>query len=119
MTQLEVALELGTTRANVSMIESRARRKVERAGKTMEAYRSTLTDHALKVRRGVRFYDVPSLVLREADRCGIHLKCNMVDIVRMVRGIRPSCLQQGKTTRTLLFVFDRSGRLRLGEQARA
>ena len=119
MTQLEVALELGTTRANVSMIESRARRKVERAGKTMEAYRSTLTDHALKVRRGVRFYDVPSLVLREADRWGIHLKCNMVDNVRMERGIRPSCLQQGKTTRTLLFVFDRSGRLRLGEQARA
>lgn len=118
MTQQEIALELGTTRANVSMIESRARKKVERAGKTILAYRSTLTEHVLKIQRGTRFYDVPSTVLREADRWGIHLKCSMVDIVRMVRGMRPSCLEGGKTTRPLSFVFDRSGRLHLRQQVR-
>ena len=114
MTQQETAEELETTRANVSMIELRARRKVLLARETLEAFQSTRTDHVLRVPKGTRFYEIPSVVLREGDRRGIHLQSNIVDIVRMVKGSRPSCLHAGKTTRSVFFVFNRAGKLRLG-----
>lgn len=118
MTQQETAVELGKTRANVSMIESRARRRVELADRTLEAYRSTLTDHILTVPKGTRFYDIPSAVLREGDRWGVHLKSNIVDIVRMVNETKPSCLEGGKTKRSIHFVFNRAGKLRMATKSR-
>ena len=118
MTQRETAQELGTSRANVSMIELRARRKVQMARQTLQAYQSTRTDHVLKVPKGIRFYDIPSTVLREADRWGVHLKSDMVDFVRMVRGIRPSCLEGGRTKRSISLLFDRAGNLRVEPPAR-
>jgi HTH-type transcriptional regulator, fmd operon transcriptional regulator len=38
LTQLKVAKELGTSRANISMIEWRARRKLQKARETIRAY---------------------------------------------------------------------------------
>jgi Tfx family DNA-binding protein len=114
MTQLETARALGTTRANVSMIEHRARRKVARAKETLEAYRLTLTDHLVSVPKGTWSYDIPPLVLGEGDRLGIHIRSNMVEIVRMARSQRPACLEQGRTTRPISFVFNAAGKLRIG-----
>jgi HTH-type transcriptional regulator, fmd operon transcriptional regulator len=114
MTQKETAKALETTRANVSMIELRARRKVAQAKETLDAYRSTLTDHALRVPKGTRFYDVPPLVLGEGDRWGVHIRSNIVEIVRMVKDMRPPCLKQGRTTRSITFVFNNAGKLRVG-----
>jgi len=113
MTQRETAVELGTSRANVSMIEARARRRVEMADQTLEAYKSTITDHAVIVPKGTRFYEIPSVILGEGDRCGVHLKSNIVDIVRMVNGVEPSALSGGKTNRSICFVFNKAGKLRL------
>ena len=118
MTQRETAREMGTTRANVSMIELRARRKVAQARETLEAYRSTLTDHVIKVPKGTRFYEIPTLVLREGDRWGIHLQSNVVEIIRMVKDTKPSCLAEGRTTRPISFVFNKMGKLRIGIPAR-
>jgi HTH-type transcriptional regulator, fmd operon transcriptional regulator len=114
MSQKETAKALATTRANVSMIELRAKRKVALAKETLDAYRSTLTDHVLNIPKGTRFYDVPPLVLSEGDRWGIHMQSNIVDIVRMVKSLRPSCLKNGRTTRGVTFVFNRAGKLRIG-----
>jgi HTH-type transcriptional regulator, fmd operon transcriptional regulator len=114
MTQKETAKALGTTRANVSMIELRARRKVALAKETVDAYRSTLTDHIVSIPKGTRFYDVPPLVLGEGDRWGIHMQSNLVEIIRMVKDLRPPCLKSGKTTRSIAFVFNRAGQLRIG-----
>ena len=118
LTQQETARELGTTRANVSMIELRAHRKVAQARETLEAYRSTLTDHVIKIPRGTMFYEIPTLVLREGDRFGIHMQSNVVEIIRMVKDKRPSYLAKGMTTRPIPFVFNRMGKLRIGTPAR-
>jgi Tfx family DNA-binding protein len=113
MTQRETAKALGTTRANVSMIEHRARRKVTQAEQTIGAYRSTLTDHLVSVPKGTWSYDIPALVLGEGDRLGIHLRSNMVEIVRLVRSQHPACLEKGKTSRAFSFVFNDAGKLRI------
>jgi Tfx family DNA-binding protein len=108
---METGRELKTSRANVSMIELRAKKKVERARETLRAYESTLTNHSVRVETGSRPQDIPSIVLREGDRFGIHIQSNIVDIIRMTRAIRPSCLTNGRTTRTLKFVFNQRGKL--------
>jgi len=114
MTQREAAAELRTTRANISMIESRARKKVALARETIEAYHGTLTEHSVRISKGTRFYDIPPLVLKEGDKRGIHLRSNLVDIVRMVRGLQPSCLEDGRTTRSVTFFFNPAGKVRVG-----
>lgn len=113
LTQKETARELRTTRANVSMIELRARRKVDLASETLRAYKTTLTDHEVTVPKGTRMYDIPRLVLAEGDRFGVHLRSNIVEIVRMVKALRQGCVVGGRTTRRLTFVFNQGGRLRL------
>lgn len=118
MTQKETARELQTTRANVSMIELRGRRKVGLAQETLKAYQTTLTDHVVLVPRGTRVYDIPSFVLGEGDRYGIHIQSNMVEIIRMAKGVSPPCVDRGRTTRRLSFVFNQRGRLRLGRGTR-
>ena len=113
MSQEETAKELSTTRANVSMIERRAKMNVEKARKTLTAYEATLTDHSVVVKMGARPQGIPSIVLREGDRFGIHIQSNIVDIIRMVMALRPSCIAGGRTTRDLKFVFNQRGKLSL------
>ena len=112
MTQKETAKELGTTRANVSMIELRARRKVLLARETLRAYQSTLTEHHLVIPKGTKLYEIPTAVLREGDRFGIHIQSNIVEIIRIVKGLHPVCFEGGKTNRSISFVFNQSGKLR-------
>jgi Tfx family DNA-binding protein len=114
LTQVETARQLKTTRANVSMIEFRARRRVADARRTLEAFQSTLSEHSVSIPKGTRFYDIPPMVLKEGDRWGIHLQSNLVDIIRMVRQIRPPCLDSGRTTRIISFGFNPAGKLRVG-----
>jgi Tfx family DNA-binding protein len=112
LTQRQTAKELGTSRGNVSMMELRAKRKVEIARETLRAYQSTLTDHDVRVPKGTRMYDIPPLVLGAGDRFGIHLQSNIVDIVRMVKDAKPPCLAGGRTTRSLSLSFNQAGKLR-------
>ena len=118
LTQAETAKQLKTTRANVSMIELRARRRVAEARRTLEAFQSTLVEHSIRIPKGTRFYEVPAMVLKEGDRWGIHLQSNLVDIIRMVRQIRPTCLEGGRTTRALSFAFNPAGKLHIGSSHR-
>ena len=117
MSQQETAVELHTTRANVSMIERRARRNLERARETLKAYELTLTDHAVIIEVGTRSQEIPGIVLREGDRFGTHIQSDLVDIVRMVRSLEPICLTGGKTNRCLRFTFNQSGKLSLAEES--
>ena len=111
LTQLQAAKQLGTSRANVSMIERRARNKLEKARATLRAYESILSTHSVNVEAGTRLQEIPSFVLHEGDRFGIHLKSNLIEIIRMVKSIKPVCIKDGKTTRHLDFTFTQSGKL--------
>ena len=113
LTQRQTARELGTSRANVSMIELRARRKVELARETIRAYEAAIEERRVRIPKGVKFYDIPPAVLREGDRWGIHMQSNIVDIIRMIRAVKPNCLVDGRTNRAIYFEFNPSGRLRL------
>lgn len=110
-TQLETAKELGTTRANVSMIEWRARRKLQKARDTIQAYESIQSSHSVKVESGTKLAEVPLIVLHEGDKRHIHIRSDIIEIVRLVKAMKPSAVRDGKTTRNLEFEINERGKL--------
>lgn len=112
--QRETAEALGTSRSNVSMIESRAKKKLSAARATVRAYQSMLpTNYVILVGKGTRLQDIPLRILGEGDRRGIHLRSNVTEIIRLVKSVAPRHIRAGRTTRELRFIFDTAGRLRL------
>jgi Tfx family DNA-binding protein len=117
-TQLETAKALSMSRANVSMIESRARTKLKKARVTVRAYYSFKSMGSVVVERGTRLQDVPRVVLDEADRVGIHLRSNIVDILRMTKSkMGPNCVRKGRITKDLRFDFNPEGRLYISSRS--
>ena len=111
LTQLETASELGTTRANVSMIEWRARRKLERAKQTIKVYEALLSSHTLIIDKGTKLADIPPIVLHKGDKLKIHIRSDLVEIVRLVRALKPNCVEDGKLTRNIIFRINERGKL--------
>ncbi|MHB1907409.1 MAG: Tfx family DNA-binding protein [Nitrososphaerales archaeon] len=109
LSQLETAKKLSTSRANVSMIELRARKKIDRARDSLRAYDSIFSKHYVKINKGTRLQDIPRIVLSEGDRSKIHLRSNLVEVIRMVKSIDPPCLKEGRITRDLEFAFTQGG----------
>ena len=110
-TQLETAKELGTTRANVSMIEWRARKKLDKARETIQAYEALQSSHTVLVEKGTKLAEVPLLLLPEGDKRHIHIKSDIVEIVRLVKALRPNPVRDGKTIRGLEFKINERGKL--------
>lgn len=113
LTQMQTAKQLRTSRANVSMIEHRARKKLEKARTTVRVYESILSFHSVQLEKGTRLQEIPSIVLHEADKFGIHLRSNLIEIIRMAKSASPSIIKEGKTIRKVEFTFSQSGKLSL------
>ena len=110
--QSEIAHELNLSRANVSMIEGRAKKKIEKARQTLKVYNLLQTQRDVSIETGTRLLEIPMLVLKEADRAGIHLRSNMVEILRIVKGQASDFLSpDGRTIKKMVFSFNERGKL--------
>ncbi len=110
-TQLETAKELGTSRANVSMIEWRARKKLDKARETIQAYESLQSSHTVSVEKGTKLAEVPMIVLHEGDKRHIHIRSDIIEIVRLVKALKPVAVREGKLLRGLKFKINERGKL--------
>jgi TFX-like DNA-binding protein len=55
---------------------------------------------------------IPMIVLQEADKHGIHLRSNMVEILRMVKKLKANSLgTDGRINEKLIFNFNERGKL--------
>ncbi len=112
--QREIARELGISRAGVSLLERRARKRVELARQTLKMYDlATRQQHKVTIEVGTRLQQIPMVVLHEADRFRVHLRSNMVEILRMVKKLKEDCLADGRTTERIVFSFNERGKLSL------
>jgi len=111
LTQAETATRLGTTRANVSMLESRAKKNLEKARDTLKAYELTVSSHSIRIAKGTKVRDIPPIVLREGDRWGIHLKANLVDIVRLARSSTKASGESGTVMKDLTITIMQNGKV--------
>jgi Tfx family DNA-binding protein len=113
-TQLEIARELKISRASVSMIEGRARRLIQRARQTVQYFDEIQRQYGVRVDSGTRLQQVPMIVLQEADNQKIHLRSNMVEILRLVKKSKANSLgADGRLIDAIEFRFNARGKLTL------
>jgi HTH-type transcriptional regulator, fmd operon transcriptional regulator len=95
------------------MIEARAKMQIERARQTLRMYKLTQSQHKVCIVTGTRLQQVPMVVLQEADRFGVHLRSNMVEILRMVKKRKGALMTDGRTSEKIVFSFNERGKVSL------
>ncbi|OPY29462.1 MAG: DNA-binding protein Tfx [Methanocella sp. PtaU1.Bin125] len=85
MTQEEIARRIKTTRANISLIEKRARENVERSKETIREWNSVISPVRITVKKGTDVMTIPELVFAEADKASIHVKCDSIGLITLIK----------------------------------
>nr|WP_074854791.1 Tfx family DNA-binding protein [Natrinema salifodinae] len=84
VSQADIADELGTSRANVSSIESSARENVEKARETVAFAEALRAPVRVRVPEGTDLYDVPQLVYEACDEAGVKVDHTAPDLMKVV-----------------------------------
>jgi Tfx family DNA-binding protein len=85
LTQDEIARRIKTTRANVSLIEKRARENIDRSKETLKEWESIVSPVRIVVKKGTDVIKIPEMVFEDADKTGIHVKANSLDIITRIK----------------------------------
>lgn len=85
LTQEEIARRIKTTRANVSLIEKRARENINRSRETLKEWESIVSPVRVAIKKGTDVIKIPELVFAEADKQGIHVKSNSLDLITRIK----------------------------------
>ena len=85
LTQEEVAKQLKTTRANVSILERRAYDNIKRAQATIETVSRLDIPETITIPPNTIITDIPRLIIDKADEMGVRIKGSCMDILETVR----------------------------------
>ncbi len=84
MTQEEIAKIMGTTKANISIIEKRARKNIEKAMNTISIWEEINSILSIHVHSGTDLFNIPDFIYREGDRMGIKVPLTTVEIISSI-----------------------------------
>ncbi|MCL9815847.1 Tfx family DNA-binding protein [Natronocalculus amylovorans] len=82
--QQTIARMLGTSRANVSSIESSARENIQKAHETIAFAEALSAPVRLAIDTGTDLYDVPKLVYDACDAAGVKVNYTAPDLMKVV-----------------------------------
>ena len=85
LTQEEIARRIKTTRANISLIEKRARENVERSKETIREWNSVVSPVRVTVPKGTDVMNIPDIVFAEADKASIHVKSDSIGLITLIK----------------------------------
>ena len=81
LTQKAISEKLGTTRENISIMEKRAKVNIERCRETLREWERIKAPIVIKIAKGTDIFDIPGLIFEEADRNGIRVGSNQLEII--------------------------------------
>ncbi len=110
LTQEEVAELIGTTRANVSIAEKRAKENIEKARNTLRAF-EMLHPIVLNIPRGTDLFQVPVLIYQEADKHGIKILYNTTSLIGVLRRRAKSKISGNRVIEGFKILILRGGRV--------
>ncbi len=84
-TQTDVARRLKTTRENITMLEKRAWRNIDKAKATLTALQTYGLSVPVAIRPGTHLVDIPRMVIDQADKARITLRANFTRIYEDIR----------------------------------
>lgn len=91
-TQEDIAKRIKTTRANISLIEKRARENIERSKETLKEWNSVVSPVRVKVPKGTDVMKIPEIVFSEADKASIHAKIDSIGLITLVKKEKGSAI---------------------------
>ncbi|MDD1759502.1 MAG: Tfx family DNA-binding protein [Methanothrix sp.] len=89
LSQSEVAMKLGTTRSNISILEKRAYQNIQRAERTIHQWMMIQAPISLSLKAGTDVFDLPKMIFDAADKISMRLPITSLDIVVQLRRIAP------------------------------
>jgi Tfx family DNA-binding protein len=87
--QSDIARMMGTTRANISKLERRAHQNITAARKTIHEWMKIQAPIVSQIPAGTDVLQVPDMIFAEADRMGIHLPANSIDLIVKLKAKAP------------------------------
>ena len=101
--QRDIADRLGTSRANVSNIESSARENVQKATETVGFAEALSAPVRVEIPAETDLYDVPNLIFDAADEANVKVTYTAPDLMKLISD-EASAAIKGRNVRTRLFV---------------
>jgi len=94
LSQKEIAEILNTTRANVCVIEKRARKNIERALKTIEEWKKINSKVDMVIKEGTDLMDIPRIIFSKSNEEGVKVKYNFVELLDHIRKSAPEKIEK-------------------------
>lgn len=111
LSQAEIANMLGTTRANVTIIEKNARRNIKLAEETLQTYRLLLSVAKITIEAGTHLIDIPGMVVKAGDNIGVKLQVNFTRIYDEVSFKAGDCISGSKIVKPFTIAIFRNNRI--------
>lgn len=108
-----IASRIGTTRQNVTILEKRAYRNLNRAIRTLNAVRDMKISVDFEIPAQVHILDAVKQILARADEAGIRLSDNLIGIVTRFKVAIEKDLRGGVTQRPITVMMFRDGSVQI------
>jgi len=108
-TQAEISELLGTSRANVSLLEGRAKDNIERARETLNEWEEITAPIKLHFPEGTDILEVPKVVFDEIDENEIKVKSDMLSLLARLKAECPDKLNNRILRNELLVLISPDG----------
>lgn len=113
LTQKEIAKRLGTTRVNITILERRARSKIEVAREALKLIEKLEAPIHITIKPGTDVFKVPHIVIDAANTKDIHVKESATKIVEMISAKESVKLQGRRVIKPIEIIITAKGDVRL------
>jgi len=113
LTQAAIAERLGTTRENVSGLESRARDNVEKARNTVAFAELLLAPIQVELPAGTDLYEAPDRVFEACDDAEIKVTENAPELMKSISDAAGSAIEGRQVKTSVLVSVTSTGRVRV------
>ena len=105
LTQADAAKQLKTTRENVSILESRARRNISRAKATIEALQDLEMAARVLIKPETPVLEMATIVLKKADNSNVRLRLDCIDLLERIKMKARSKIRAKKVVKPISIVI--------------
>ncbi|QFU84145.1 Tfx family DNA-binding protein [Natronorubrum aibiense] len=116
ISQADIADALGTSRANVSSIESSARENLSKARETVAFEEALRAPVRVRVPAGTDLYDVPQLVYEACDEQGVKVDYTAPDLMKAVSDAAGAAVSGREIVTPLIVGVTSEGMVRVRHQ---
>ncbi|USS41646.1 Tfx family DNA-binding protein [Thermococcus aggregans] len=111
--QSEIAEILGTSRANISILEKRALEKIEKAKNTLLLWEQINSKVAIEVKKGDDIFMVPDRLFKKADEVGVKVPYTTAEIIAFLVDNAP--IEDRIAKKDFVLFLDTQDKLRVSE----